>query len=248
VAVRKIIRIDEDKCDGCGDCVGSCAEGAIAVINGKARLVSETYCDGLGACLNECPQGAITIEERDAPEYNEAAVTVHLAKEKLARHAMPMHPPTGCPGSAMRQFNATPVATEATSVDAISQLTTWPVQLKLVSPGAPFLRGADLLVCADCVPFAVSNFHEKYLAGKVVLVGCPKLDDLQSYYDKLKAIFATNQPKSITVAKMEVPCCNGIAQATLQARNEVTPSIPFETITIGIRGDEINRTNSGQQM
>jgi ferredoxin len=246
VAVRKIIQIDQDKCDGCGDCVGSCAEGAIAIVDGKARLVSETYCDGLGACLKECPQGAITIEEREAAEYNESAVTVHLAKEKLARLASPVHPSSGCPGSAMRQFNASPMSTSAGPVDSPSQLTTWPVQLTLVSPGAPSLRGADLLVCADCVPFAVSNFHEKYLAGKVVLVGCPKLDNLQSYYDKLKAIFAANQPKSITVAKMEVPCCNGIAQATLQARNEVAPSIPFETITIGIRGDEIERISPGQ--
>jgi ferredoxin len=247
MGIRKVIKIDEEKCDGCGDCVSSCAEGAIAIINGKARLVSDTYCDGLGACLAECPQGAITIEERDAAPYDEAAVTVHLAKEKVMRHTSPAHPPSGCPGSAMRQFQAAPLPTSPSFATSTSQLTTWPVQLKLVSPGAPFLRGADILVCADCVPFAVPDFHARYLSGKVVLVGCPKLDDLQLYYEKLKEIFASNQPRSITVLKMEVPCCNGIAQAAFQARTESGASIPIEIITIGIRGELIDRSTPGMQ-
>jgi ferredoxin len=246
VAVRKIIRIDEEKCDGCGDCVSSCAEGAIAVIDGKARLVSETYCDGLGACLAECPQGAITIEERDAADYNEVAVTTHLAQEKIARHH-PAHAPTfsGCPGSAMRQFEPAAVSSpSAFPIEIPSQLSHWPVQLKLVGATAPYLRHADILVCADCVPFAVPDFHSRYLSGKVVLVGCPKLDDLNFYYDKLKTIFAQNQPASITVLKMEVPCCSGIAQATLKARNETAAETPIEIITVGIRGELLDRQAS----
>jgi Pyruvate/2-oxoacid:ferredoxin oxidoreductase delta subunit len=242
MAVRKIIRIDEEKCDGCGDCVSSCAEGAIAVIDGKARLVSETYCDGLGACLAECPQGAISIEERDAAEYSEVAVTTHLAQKKIARHHLPTQGHAGCPGSMSQQFRPAQMPAATNSAAAyLSQLGHWPVQLKLVSPGAPWLRNADILVCADCVPFAVPDFHSRYLAGKVVLVGCPKLDDLTFYYEKLKMIFEVNQPSSITVLKMEVPCCSGIAQATIKARNEDAPGSPLEVITVGIRGDLLER-------
>ncbi|MEW6744703.1 MAG: 4Fe-4S binding protein [Planctomycetota bacterium] len=258
MATRKIVQIDEEKCDGCGQCVTACAEGAIQMVNGKARLVSDTYCDGLGACLGECPQGAITIEERDAADFDEQAVKRHLAtlrREERPRVAEPVrtrvqahaHAHSGCPGAALRSFAPTsaPVppgpAAPSTRAPSLgppppSQLGHWPVQLSLVPPGAPFLRGADLLVCADCVPFTVPDFHTRYLAGGAVLVGCPKLDNLPYYVEKLKAIFAQAQPRRITVLRMEVPCCGGIAQAALEARNETTPQTAFEVHIIGVRG------------
>jgi ferredoxin len=236
MAVRKIVRIDEEKCDGCGLCVPSCAEGAIQVIDGKARLVSETYCDGLGACLGDCPQGAITVEECEAPDFDEVAVERHL-KRIERKAAIPQHAAPSCPGSAMRQFTQqqAPHGSPGESMGP-SQLSHWPIQLMLVPPGAPFLKNADLLICADCVPFTVPDFHQRYLAGRALLVGCPKLDDLQFYFEKLKDIFAQASPRKITVLKMEVPCCSGIAQAAIQARNEVIPGTEIDVHTIGIRG------------
>ncbi len=251
LAIRNIIRIDESKCNGCGDCVPSCHEGALAIVNGKAKLVSETYCDGLGACLGNCPQGAITIEERDADSFDEAATLRHIAQLKIEMMKNSAPVGGGCPGSAAR---ALPMATPAKSSHAsaepgISELRTWPVQLKLVAPNAPFLVGADLLVCADCVPFAVPDFHSRFLAGKVVLVGCPKLDDLNLYHQKLMAMFEQCQPKSLTVLKMEVPCCTGIAQAALHARATANPQLPVEVYTIGIQGEvraeKISGANAG---
>ena len=240
MAIRKIIRIDEEKCDGCGDCVTACAEGAIQLVNGKAKLVSDSYCDGLGACLGECPQGAITVEEREAAAYDEAAVERHLAGMKADRTQPAPAGHHGCPGAALqtlqrRQAPNTSMAWNAGS-SAQSQLGQWPVQLMLVPPHAPFLKSADILICADCVPFAVPDFHQRYLAGRAVLVGCPKLDDLQHYFEKLQAIFQTAQPKSITVLRMEVPCCGGIGQAAVQARNLTVRNVPLEIHTIGIRG------------
>ena len=253
MAVRRIIRIDEEKCDGCGQCVPACAEGAIKIVDGKARLVSETYCDGLGACLGDCPQGAISVEEREAPDFDEAAVKQHLAKlEQDTRSDQILSAshnakgsdslPCGCPGSAMQQLNPTAQAAPVSSTDLSqpvmpSQLGHWPVQLMLVPPGAPFLKNADILVCADCVPFAIPDFHSRFLAGRAVLVGCPKLDDLQHYFEKLKRIIAEAAPRRLTVVRMEVPCCGGIAQAIVQARNEIAPDIPVEIHTIGIRGE-----------
>jgi len=236
MATREIIHIDEEKCDGCGDCVLACAEGAIKIIDGKARLISDTYCDGLGACLGECPQGALTIVKRDAPDFDEVAVVEHLAQqsEKIAQTA-PVHH-AGCPGSAMQNFAQPKAAAAPSSRQAVSQLGHWPVQLMLIPPHAPFLKNSDLLVCADCVPFTVPDFHARYLAGRAVLVGCPKLDDLGHYYEKLKAIFAEANPERITVLLMEVPCCGGIGQAAVQARNEVAPHIPLEIHTVGIQG------------
>jgi Pyruvate/2-oxoacid:ferredoxin oxidoreductase delta subunit len=253
--VRKMVKINEDLCDGCGLCVPACAEGAIQIKDGKARLVSEVYCDGLGACLGECPQDAITIEERDVEEFDDKAVKLHLsrleneaaAKTKKAT-AVPIpnvHGPSSramaapaCPGSAVRRFDRQP--SSPTGYDAPagpSLLGHWPVQLMLVPPHAPFLKNQDLLVCADCVPFTVPDFHSRYLSGRAVVVGCPKLDDLEFYYEKLKAIFAEAAPRKVTVLRMEVPCCGGIAQVALSARNEVAPEVPFEVHTIGIRGD-----------
>ena len=243
MALRKIIEIDEEKCDGCGLCVPACAEGAIQIIEGKARLVSETYCDGLGACLGECPQDAIRMIEREAEDYDEAAVEKHLARTTKGKSApMPepalrqMHRGGGCPGSAMRNFAPAQPAAARPHADAQSALGHWPVQLMLVPPHAPFLKGSDMLICADCVPFAVPDFHSRYLAGQSLLVGCPKLDDLDFYREKIKAILAEAKPRSLTVLKMEVPCCTGIAQVALEARDQVVPELAVTVETIGIRG------------
>jgi ferredoxin len=246
MAIRKIIEIDEEKCDGCGECVPSCAEGAIQIIDGKAKVVNETYCDGFGACLGECPQGAITMTEREAPEYDEEAVKRHLAELNIKKSKplpviesspLPVQAHSGCPGSAMKNFNQTPQMQSKTIGNNFqSQLRHWPVQLMLVPPQAPFLKGADILICADCVPFTVPDFHSRYLARRSLLVACPKLDDLQYYYEKLKDIIREAKPQKLTVVKMEVPCCTGIAQVTIQARNEVDPDIPVEVITCGIQG------------
>ena len=252
MAVRNIIVIDEEKCDGCGDCVAACAEGAIKIIDGKAKLISDSYCDGLGACLGDCHLDAIKVVEREAADYDEAAVVEHLARQKMA---LPMAPPSGgCPGSAMRQFDAPPQASKAPSPTAQngsqpaypSLLSHWPVQLMLVPPGAPFLQNADLVVCADCVPFTVPDFHARYLNGRAVLVGCPKLDDLNFYFEKLQAIFAQAQPSRITVLRMEVPCCGGIVDAAMQARDRSAPQVPLEVHTIGVRGSIHQETVAAQ--
>ena len=238
MAMRKIVKIDEEKCDGCALCVPSCHEGAIQMVNGKDKLVSEVYCDGLGACLGECPQGAITIEERDASEFDEKAVETHL--QKMKEPEKPASPPIacGCPGTAMKSFAPKkPVERNEGTSTPVSALQQWPVQLTLVPPQAPFLQNADILLCADCVPFAVPDFHSRYLAGRALLVGCPKLDDLDFYRKKLINILEAAKPKSVTVLRMEVPCCSGISFALLDARNQVAPKIPVEIHTIGIAGE-----------
>jgi Pyruvate/2-oxoacid:ferredoxin oxidoreductase delta subunit len=259
-AVRKIVRIDEERCDGCGACVPSCAEGAIRVIDGKARLVAEVYCDGLGACLGECPRGAISIEERAADDFDPAAVERHLAGLRAngepsaaagprdvpapGGHACPGSAPRtlplarlgGCPGSAPRVVDACPAPAPSPDQPEGSGLSSWPVQLALVPPAAPFLAGADLLVCADCVPFAVPDFHRRYLAGRAVLVACPKLDDLAAHREKLAAIVAHARPPSVTVLRMEVPCCGGLARAAIDAVLAEAPDLPLEVHTVGIRG------------
>lgn len=230
MAIRKIITIDGEKCDGCGLCEEACHEGAIRIVDGKARLVSEAYCDGLGDCIGECPRGAITIEEREAVSYDADAVEKRLAGARGPQAG-------GCPGAAARSL-VTP-ASSGPAAGVPSQLGHWPVQLKLVPVTAPFLKGADLLVTADCVPFAFADYHRKYLSGRAVIVGCPKLDDIQFYYEKLKSILAEARPRSITVLRMEVPCCGGIGQVVTRARNEVLPTADLRIITIGIRGDEL---------
>ena len=239
-AMRKIIRIDEELCTGCGDCVGACQEGAIALVDGKAALVKEIYCDGLGACLGHCPTGALTIVEREADEYDEDATQAHRAAPSPPAHAH--HGVGGCPGSALRELKP-PLrpAERAAGEEAASALAHWPVQLMLVPPHAPFLRGADLLLCADCVPFALPDFHGRFLAGRALLVGCPKLDDLDYYQQKLTAIFATARPKSVTVLRMEVPCCGGLAHAALEARAAAGSAATVEVHTIGIDG-RVQRT------
>jgi NAD-dependent dihydropyrimidine dehydrogenase PreA subunit len=251
--IRKVVHIDEEKCDGCGECVPACAEGAIAVVDGKARLSADVLCDGLGACLGECPRGAITIVERDAPAFDEGAVKAHLAAARRpgaapARRPLAVVPDTdlapqgGCPGSRpMTIARARPVAAAAapsagTGARAQSRLSQWPVQLTLVPVAAPFFAGADLLVAADCVPFALAGFHEELLAGRALVVGCPKLDDLGAYVEKLRRIFEANDLRSITVVRMEVPCCGGISMAARRALAASGKDLPIRDLVVSVDG------------
>lgn len=236
---RKIVHIDEAKCDGCGNCVPSCAEGAIQIINGKARLVADVYCDGLGACLGECPQGAIQIIEREAAVFDEEAVHAHLAPSKASACA------GSCPGTAVQSFglplveprHAVSVAAPAAVADEThSALGHWPIQLHLVPPGAAFLQGADLLLVADCVPFALPDFHARFLHGRAVAIGCPKLDDKRAYVEKLAAILAQAGLRSLTVVHMEVPCCMGLVQIAHAAQQLSGVTLPITETTISVRG------------
>jgi Fe-S-cluster-containing hydrogenase component 2 len=248
---RKIIKIDEEKCNGCGLCVPACAEGAIQIIGGKARLVSETYCDGLGACLGECPTGAITIEEREAEQFNQAAVEAHLARqaqEKKAGPALTGHGFQGCPGSLSRMLPVEEPTHEEPddfeSTPSRSKLGNWPVQLKLAPLSAPYFQAAKLLISADCVPFAHADFHREFLAGKIVLIGCPKLDDPAFYRRKLAEIFMRNRISSIDVLIMEVPCCFGLANLVEEALNESGKEIPITYTTVGISGEVLDKRTS----
>jgi len=236
--IRKIVKIDEEKCNGCGFCVPACVEGALQIIDGKAKLISEIYCDGLGACLGECPQDAITIEEREAEEFDEEATNLHM--EKIEPEPPVSEPlPCGCPGATVRQFERSEVAqtttTETTPLP--SMLSQWPVQLTLVPPFAPFLAGADILLVADCVPFAHAGFHRDLLKDHALLIACPKLDDYQAHLKKLTDIMRQAQPKSLTVVHMEVPCCFGLVHMAKQAILASGHDIPFKELTIGVRGE-----------
>jgi Fe-S-cluster-containing hydrogenase component 2 len=234
MAVRNIVKIDESKCTGCGLCVTACAEGAIQIINGKARLVSETYCDGLGACLGHCPEGAITVEQREAAEFDEEATKAHLARQ--AQPAVPF----ACPGLASHNLSdREPPVDDAEAGAVPSQLSHWPVQLKLVSPTASYFAGSDLLLVADCVPFAMGDFHRRFLKGHSVAVGCPKLDDAGAYVDKLADILRSNTIRSLTVVHMEVPCCSGLTRVAREAILRSGRAIGFEDVTISLRGDVI---------
>ncbi|UCH43234.1 MAG: 4Fe-4S binding protein [Dehalococcoidales bacterium] len=227
---RNIVKIDEDKCNGCGACIISCAEGALQVINGKAKLISDKYCDGLGACLGECPHGAISIEERASEEFDVEAVRHHLeAAEPSSREL-----PCSCP--------STTVEKETANQPSIPG--QWPVQLALVPPEAPFLEQADLLLVADCVPFAYGKFHHDLLKDHALLVACPKLDDFQTHLQKLTEILRHSPVKSLTVAHMDVPCCAGLTHMARQAIHLSGREIPLSEITIGIRGD-IKRPDAG---
>jgi NAD-dependent dihydropyrimidine dehydrogenase PreA subunit len=241
MATRKIVRIDEERCTGCGLCIPNCAEGALQIIDGKAKLVSEKFCDGLGACLGHCPEDAIIVIEREAENFDEKAVEVHLHKQKQAQlKPEPQPAPVfgGCPSSRAMHFKVPEARTESGSgAPSISQLTQWPVQLKLIPINAPYFQDADLLIVADCVPFAYPDFHRDFLKGKAVVVGCPKLDDVQLYKEKLTEIFKTNSIKSITVPYMEVPCCFGLVKVTEDAIAASDKNIPLKKIKIGIRGD-----------
>lgn len=255
MAIRKIIKIEEDKCNGCGLCVPNCVEGAIQIIGGKARLVKDSYCDGLGACLGHCPQDALHIIERDADEFDEEGALEFAEKMNQARknsqnfrtqHAeVHNHAHAGgCPGSRMMSFEneeaeakTAAVSTGDIEIKIKPQLRQWPVQLNLVPVQAPYFENADLLVTADCVPFAYANYHIDLLKGKAVVIGCPKLDDVEYYTEKLTDIVASNNLKSITVAFMEVPCCGGIVRAVEAAVANSGKNIAVNKVRIGIKGD-----------
>lgn len=243
---RKIIEIDEQLCDGCGLCVPSCAEGAIQVVDGKARLVAEKYCDGLGACLGECPNGALRIVEREAEDFDEQAVEAHLETKKPMVSAEEQALPCGCPsvqvqtlaGGETRKPRAE-AGDQAASYKIPSSLSNWPVQIALVPATAPFLRGADLLVVADCVGIAYPNVHTNLLPGKVVLMGCPKLDNAEMYVQKFVEIFKTAGIKSVTTVMMEVPCCSGLLMILKKALSDAGKRIPLEEVVVGIRGETV---------
>ena len=247
---RKIVRIDEEKCDGCGLCIPSCAEGALEIVQGKARLVADICCDGLGACLGECPRDAIEIVEREAEEFDEEAAREQAARLGTAgaRAAGEDKPtPRACPGSVALHLHPdltepqSAPATEASSppgpsVPTPSRLGNWPLQLHLVPPHAPFLKNADLLLVADCVPFALADFHARFLGKRPVVIGCPKLDDASSYVEKLANIIVAAQINSLTVVHMEVPCCTGLVQIAQNALRKSEKRLPLEDVTVSIRG------------
>ena len=269
--IRKIVQIEEDKCNGCGLCVPSCAEGAIQIIDGKAKLVKDIYCDGLGACLGECPMDAIHVIEREADEFDEKAAIEHVGKTRAAKspaahehqnsegnnnsepghgqgghgqdhnHDGHNHSGGGCPGSRMRVIQqADPTSEESGSGDISfsikSQLQQWPIQLSLVPIQAPYFKNADLLITADCVPFAYPDYHHKLLKGKKVVIGCPKLDELDFYIEKLTEIVKANDLNSITVAYMEVPCCSGMVYAAEQAVSNAGKDLKVKKVRITLDG------------
>ncbi len=238
---RSIVSIDEEKCNGCGLCIPNCAEGAIKIINGKAKLVDDRFCDGLGACLGHCPQDAITIIERDAPDFEEAAVKMHM-KPETAQKKVEKSLPCGCPGSMSMDFrddkNAHAKAPGGAAARQSSELRQWPVQLTLVSPEASYFKDSELLVAADCVPFAYPNFHSDFLAGKSLIIGCPKLDDAKFYEDKLTELLKKNNIKSITLVNMEVPCCFGLQRIVEEAVARSGKVLPIRQTVITIRGEK----------
>lgn len=259
---RKIIRIDEDLCNGCGECIPACPEQALQLVdtlNGKkARLVKEFYCDGLGACLGNCPTGALTIAEEEVEPYDEEATIARIKKkapEMLETHLKHMQEhgqallqshkskqtACVCPSAKVVQWKEEEKGDERV-VRAKSELRQWPVQIHLVPPHAPYLKNADIVVIADCVPFAYPNMHQDFLRGKAVLVGCPKLDDAEFYVEKIAQIIHEAEPKSITVVNMEVPCCFGLIHIIEQAMKKAGKDIPFESITIGIKGQVLQGT------
>ena len=232
---RNIIEIDGERCNGCGACVSACAEGAIAIVDGKAQVVSDVFCDGLGNCIGECPQDALKIVVREADDFDEEAVARHLKVQ-----SSPQGPSCQCPSAAVRHIQPKAGLSEEPSV-SISALSTWPVQLRLVPPHAPFLKGADLLVASDCTAFAYAGFHRDFLQGRVLLMGCPKLDDRELYADKFTEIFKQNDIKSVTVVVMEVPCCQGMPQIVKAGLKASGASAPLETVVVSVGGDIVER-------
>lgn len=241
--IRNIVRIDEDKCNGCGKCVNACAEGAIKMIDGKARLVSETYCDGLGACLGSCPQDAITVEKREAEQFDEAAVKEHLdksANKQTSENTDAAEKPFVCPGMAAMSFSDEQAEDDAADKEVKSQLRQWPVQLHLVNPQAAYFRNADLLLTADCVAFALGDFHNKMLKGRRLAVACPKLDDTGPYLEKLTELIKVNDLQSFTVVRMEVPCCTGLMRLAEQAVQNSGVDIDVKEVVVSLKGDIIS--------
>jgi Pyruvate/2-oxoacid:ferredoxin oxidoreductase delta subunit len=254
--IREIVTIDEELCDGCSLCVPACHEGALRIVNGKARLLSDRYCDGLGACLGHCPRGAIKIERRNADAFDETAVAARFEVVSVSPSgdgcpgsrpaAFPEVAPLacGCPGSRLMTFGERAPAIEDATTDSAStcprqrsELTHWPVQLRLLPPNAPILRGARLVVAADCVPVAYPDFHARLLRGRAVVIGCPKFDDLEGYVEKLTEMIRANGLREIVVARMEVPCCTGIVYAVQEARRRANVEIQITEVVIGTRGD-----------
>lgn len=276
---RKIIEIDEKKCTGCRVCIPNCPEGALQIVDGKARLVSDLFCDGLGACIGHCPEGAIRIEEREAGEYDEEKVMENVVRggtnvikahlehleshgqkkylseafdyleEKMITVPSEAHPaplrggkesePCGCPGATLMDFGKKEAGSARPGgASAESQLGQWPIQIRLVPPAAPFFKGAELLIAADCVPFAYAGFHDNLLRGKVLLIGCPKFDDAAFYVEKITQILKANDVRSVTVARMEVPCCYGLVKIVREAVSASGKEIPFREVEIGIKGEK----------
>lgn len=230
--IRKIIKIDEEKCNGCGACVSACHEGAIGLVDGKAKLMRDDYCDGLGDCLPSCPTGAISFEQREAADYNEKAVM----ENRLKKHGIAHH--GGCPGSRLSRIMHG--HDSHTDIKAESRLSQWPVQIKLVPVNAPYFDGADLLIAADCTAFAYGNFHNDFIKDKITLIGCPKLDSVD-YSEKLTAILAVNDIKSVTVVRMEVPCCGGIQTAVQKALDASGKNVPLNVMVISTDGKIKNK-------
>lgn len=230
--IRRIIQIDEERCNGCGMCAKACHEGAIGMVNGKAKLLRDDYCDGLGDCLPACPTGAITFVEREAAAYDEAAVLARK-QEKMRTEGMTMT--GGCPGSRSQQLRHEEPSAPANAAPAVSQLRQWPVQIKLAPVHAPYFHGAKLLIAADCAAYAYGNFHPDFMRGKVTLIGCPKLDGVD-YSEKLTEIIRQNDIQSVTVVRMEVPCCGGIQNAVIAALKNSGKFIPWQVVTISTDG------------
>jgi NAD-dependent dihydropyrimidine dehydrogenase PreA subunit len=252
-AVRNIIKIDEELCDGCGQCVPDCAEGSLKIIDGKARLVADKLCDGLGACLGSCPTGALKVIQREADEFDEEAVEAYLEEEKKkAATKKPATMDCGCASTHIQSFKPAPPAggspcqsantpTQNPIKTGDSALTHWPVQIRLIPAHAPFLQNADLLVAADCTAVAVRNFQENYMEGKTVMMGCPKFDDAESYVQRFAEIISTCNLKSLTILIMEVPCCSAMNVIVRKAIEKAGKTVPVEQITISTRGEELAR-------
>ncbi len=237
---RKIVRIDEEKCNGCGLCVPACAEGAIEIVNGKARLASDVYCDGLGACLGKCPQDAITVEEREADAFDEKATARHLAAKKTAAKPAPApaHAHSGCPGSRMMALRAAaPAAGAPAAGETPSQLATWPVKMVLAPVTAPWYEGATLLVAADCSAFAHGDFHRRFLSGKPLLTFCPKFGEIEEQKEKLAEILRANDVRAVEVIYMQVPCCFGLAWLAQSAVEDSGKDIPLTLTKLSLRGE-----------
>jgi len=247
--IRKIVEIDEELCDGCGLCAIACAEGALEIKDGKARLIKESYCDGLGACLSGCPQGAVRVIEREADEFDPEEVEEHLARQKPAEQKQAEHKEftvaCACPSARIETFVEGPLSQKEPAPGELeagkSELSHWPVQIRLVPAGAPFLKGANLLVVSDCAPVACPNFHRRFVRGKAVLLGCPKFDNVQEYVKKFAEIFSAADIRSVTVIDMEVPCCSALPVIVRKGMEDAGKQVPIEEIVVSVRGEILKR-------